>query len=157
MEPWMCPMDSGGLQDTYGAITNLDHRFGVATEQSLIHGYQTNWITTFDLNNITNGGFNCVRVPVWWGNFYSITNTASSGWRSDAFSVLDWVVTNCQARGIYVIIDMHGVIGGQGTPSTPASKIKSILVSGRTRARPPTCGAKSQLITKATSRWPVTI
>lgn len=113
MEPWMCPADSGGLPDTYSIITNLDIRFGVTNEQSLIHLYQTNWITTTDLNNITNGGFNCVRVPVWWGNFYSITNTTSTGWRSDAFSELDWVVTNCAARGIYVVIDMHGVVGGQ--------------------------------------------
>jgi aryl-phospho-beta-D-glucosidase BglC (GH1 family) len=115
MEPWMCPADSGGLPDTYSIITELDSRFGVATEQSLIRTYQTNWITTTDLNNITNGGFNCVRVPVWWGNFYSITNTTSTGWRTDAFSELDWVVTNCAARGIYVVIDMHGVVGGEST------------------------------------------
>ena len=115
MEKWMCPLDSGSLPDTYSVITNLDSRFGVATEQNLIHGYQTNWITLNDLNNLTNAGFNCVRMPVWWGNFYSITNTTSSGWRSDAFTVLDWLVTNCASRGIYVIIDMHGVVGGQGT------------------------------------------
>ncbi len=115
MEPWMCPADSGGLPDTYSIITELDSRFGVTTEQSLIKTYQTNWITIADLNNITNGGFNCVRVPVWWGNFYSITNTTSSGWRSDAFAVLDWLVTNCASRGIYVVIDMHGVVGGQST------------------------------------------
>jgi endoglucanase len=115
MEPWMCPMDSGGLPDTYSAITELDSNYGVAGEQNLIHTYQTNWITTDDLDNISNAGFNCVRVPVWWGNFYSITNTTSSGWRSDAFAVLDWVVTNCASRGIYVIIDMHGVVGGQST------------------------------------------
>ena len=115
MEKWMCPLDSGSLPDTYSAITNLDARFGVVTEQSLIHAYQTNWITINDLNNLTNAGFNCVRMPVWWGNFYSITNTASSGWRPDAFSVLDWLVTNCATRGIYVVIDMHGVVGGQST------------------------------------------
>jgi aryl-phospho-beta-D-glucosidase BglC (GH1 family) len=115
MEPWMCPADSGGLPDTYSIIRELDSRFGVFTEQLLIKTYQTSWITTNDLNNITNGGFNCVRVPVWWGNFYSITNTTSSGWRSDAFAELDWVVTNCAARGIYVIIDMHGVVGGEST------------------------------------------
>jgi aryl-phospho-beta-D-glucosidase BglC (GH1 family) len=115
----MCPLDnSGSLLDTYSAITNLDRRFGVATEQSLIHAYQTNWITTDDLNNITNGGYNCVRMPVWWGNFYSITNTTSTGWRPDAFTVLDWLVTNCAARGIYVIIDMHGVVGGQSASDT---------------------------------------
>jgi len=115
MEPWMCPADSGGLPDTYSIISELDSRFGVTVEQALIRIYQTSWITTDDLNNITNGGFNLVRVPVWWGNFYSITNTTSSGWRSDAFSELDWVVTNCAARGIYVVIDMHGVVGGQST------------------------------------------
>jgi endoglucanase len=115
MEPWMCPADSGGLPDTYSIISELDSRFGVTVEQTLIRAYQMSWITTDDLNNITNGGFNCVRVPVWWGNFYSITNTTSSGWRSDAFTVLDWLVTNCTPRGIYVIIDMHGVIGGQST------------------------------------------
>jgi aryl-phospho-beta-D-glucosidase BglC (GH1 family) len=116
MEKWMCPLDSSGsLPDTYSAITNLDSRFGVATEQSLINAYQTNWITTTDLDNITNAGYNCVRMPVWWGNFYSITNTTSSGWRTDAFTVLDWLVTNCALRGIYVVIDMHGVVGGQGT------------------------------------------
>lgn len=115
MEPWMCPADSGGLPDMYSIIQELDSRFGVAIEQLLIKTYQSSWITTNDLNNITNGGFNCVRVPVWWGNFYSITNTTSTGWRSDAFSELDWLVTNCAARGIYVIIDMHGVVGGQST------------------------------------------
>jgi endoglucanase len=115
MEPWMCPADSGGLPDTYSIIKELDSRFGVATEQLLIKTYQASWIMTNDLDNITNGGFNCVRVPVWWGNFYSITNTTSTGWRSDAFAELDWLVTNCAARGIYVVIDMHGVVGGQST------------------------------------------
>ena len=113
MEKWMCPLDSGNLPDTYSVITNLDARFGVAVEQSLIRTYQTNWITTDDLDNIAGAGYNCVRMPVWWGNFYSITNTTSSGWRSDAFTVLDWLVTNCAARGIYVVIDLHGVVGGQ--------------------------------------------
>ncbi|HTY85930.1 MAG TPA: cellulase family glycosylhydrolase [Candidatus Acidoferrum sp.] len=118
MEKWMCPLDSGSLPDTYSAITNLDRRFGVATEQNLIYTYQTNWITTDDLNNIANAGYNCVRTPVWWGNFYSITNSTSSGWRPDAFTVLDWLVTNCAARGIYVIIDLHGVVGGQNLDPT---------------------------------------
>lgn len=115
MEPWMCPADSGGLPDTYSIIRELDSRFGVMTEQALIRAYQSYWITTADLDNIANGGFNCVRVPVWWGNFYSITNTTPSGWRSDAFTMLDWVITNCAARGIYVVIDMHGVVGGEST------------------------------------------
>jgi aryl-phospho-beta-D-glucosidase BglC (GH1 family) len=114
MEGWMCPLDSGNLPDNYSVIQKLDARFGVAAEQSMIRCYQTNWITTADLQNIKNAGFNCVRVPVWWGDFFTLTSYGStSGWRSDAFDELDWIVNNCAKYGLYVIIDMHGVVGGQ--------------------------------------------
>lgn len=115
MEKWMCPLDSGSLVDTYSVIQMLDQRFGVATEQSLIKTYQQSWITATDLQNIKNAGFNVVRVPVWWGQFYPINNVSNSGWRADAFDVLDQLVSEAGQLGIYVIIDMHGVVGGQST------------------------------------------
>jgi len=115
MEKWMCPLDSGSLPDTYSVMQTLDNRFGVATEQSLIRTYQQSWITTTDLDNIKNAGFNVVRVPVWWGQFYLLNNVSASGWRADAFDMLDWLVNEAGARGIYVIIDMHGVVGSQST------------------------------------------
>lgn len=116
MEKWMSPLDSGGLPDTYSVIQKLDQRFGVATEQSLIKTYQDTWITTTDLDNVAALGLNCVRVPVWWGQFFTLASQGdSSGWRSDAFDKLDWIVNNCASRGLYVIIDMHGVVGGQST------------------------------------------
>jgi endoglucanase len=117
-EKWMTPMDSGGLADTYSVMKELDRRFGVATEQALMKTYQDNWITTTDLDNIKNAGYNCVRVPVWWGNFYALDNVSNSGWRSDAFTQLDWIVNNAGTRGLYVIIDMHGVVGGQSLSDT---------------------------------------
>ncbi|MGA9667821.1 MAG: RICIN domain-containing protein [Terracidiphilus sp.] len=115
MEPWMCPADAGGLPDTYSIIAELDSRFGVAEEQTLIRDYQQAWITTQDFVNLKNAGFNVIRVPVWWGNFYPIANVSNSGWRADAFTQLDWVVSQAAAQGIYTIIDMHGVVGGQST------------------------------------------
>src|ERR1700685_3534906 len=115
MEPWMTPADSGGLPDTYSIIQELDNRFGVAEEQSLIKTYQQSWITSTDLANIKNAGFNAVRVPVWWGNFYPIANVSNSSWRSDAFTELDWLVSQASSLGLYVIIDMHGVVGSQST------------------------------------------
>jgi len=115
MEPWMTPADSGGLPDTYSIIQELDNRFGVAEEQSLIKTYQQGWITSTDLANIKNAGFNAVRVPVWWGNFYPIANVSNSSWRSDAFTELDWLVGQASSLGLYVIIDMHGVVGSQST------------------------------------------
>lgn len=115
MEKWMCPLDSGSLPDTYSVIQELDNRFGIAEEQSLVRDYQQSWITSTDLDNIKNAGFNLVRVPVWWGQFYPIHNVSNAAWRSDAFTELDWLVNAAAARGIYVIIDMHGVVGGQST------------------------------------------
>jgi endoglucanase len=115
MEKWMVPLDSGSLPDTYSVMQTLDSRFGVATEQSLIKTYQQSWITTTDLDNIKNAGFNVVRAPIWWGQFYLLNDQTPSGWRADAFDMLDWLVSAAAARGIYVIIDMHGVVGGQST------------------------------------------
>ncbi len=109
MEPWMVPADSSGLPDEYSIIQELDSRFGVKTEQSLILTYRQSWITTQDLDNIEAQDMNVVRVPVWWGDFY----TLNGAWRSDAFDLLDWLVSAASSRGIYTIIDMHGVPGGQ--------------------------------------------
>lgn len=111
MEAWMVPMDSSGLPDNYSVIQTLDNRagFGVAREQALITTFQENWITTTDLDNIRAMGMNLIRLPVWWGNFQTLSGT----WRTDAFSKIDWLVTNAWQRGIYTIIDLHGVPGGQ--------------------------------------------
>ncbi len=111
MEGWMCPMDSSGLPDNYSVIQTLDSRFGVTTEQSLIRTYQNNWIMTNDLDKIRALGKNFVRVPFWWGDVETLSGT----WRTDAFDRMDWVVSNAWQRGIYTIIDFHGVPGGQST------------------------------------------
>jgi endoglucanase len=115
MEKWMCPLTSDSEPDTYTVMQTLDNRFGVSTEESLISYYQQHWITTTDLDNIQSLGFNVIRVPVWYGQFYYLNNISNSGWRPDAFTELDWVVSNAAQRGIYTIIDMHGVVGGQST------------------------------------------
>lgn len=116
-ENWMCPIDNSGLPDMYSIEHELDTRFGVSTEQSMISSYQADWITAADLQNIKNRGDNCVRVPVWWGDFYALSalGANSPSLRSDAFTKLDWIVNECSSIGLYVVIDMHGVFGGQST------------------------------------------
>ena len=116
MEGWMCPMDSSGLADNYSVIQTLDARFGVATEQSLIKTYQNAWITTNDLDNIKALGMNYIRLPFWWGN----VQTLDGNWRPDAFAQMDWLVTNAWQRGIYTLIDCHGIPGGQSLSQSTA-------------------------------------
>jgi endoglucanase len=111
IEGWMSPMDSSGLPDDYSVISKLDSLYGVAEEQFLIRTYQYNWIVTNDLDNIRALGMNLIRVPFWWADVETLNGT----WRADAFDRLDWVVSNAWQRGIYTVIDFHGVPGGQST------------------------------------------
>jgi aryl-phospho-beta-D-glucosidase BglC (GH1 family) len=111
MEGWMTPMDSSGLTDNYSVLQTLNSRFGVTVQESLIKTYQGTWITTNDLNNIKALGMDCVRMPFWWGNVQRLDGT----WRTDAFEKMDWLVTNAWQRGIYTVVDFHGVPGGQST------------------------------------------
>lgn len=117
MESYMSPMSEGILggstSDTYQIMQTLQNRFGTSTQQELMQSYENTWITPTDLDNIKSAGFNLIRIPVWWGQFYDLNNTANSGWRKDAFIQLDKLVNAAAARKIYVIIDMHGAIGSQ--------------------------------------------
>ena len=116
MEGWMTPMDNSGLPDDYSVLQTLDNRFGVAEEQSLITTYQQHWITTTDLDNIKAMGINVIRLPFWWGDL----ETLSGVWRSDAFAQMDWLINQAWQRGIYTILDFHGVVGGQSTDQDTA-------------------------------------
>lgn len=93
----------------------LTERFGVEKAYELLNTYADNWITEVDLDNIASMGFNCVRVPFWYRNFYyddKGTKILDENGEWD-FSRLDWVVEECGKRGIYVILDLHGAPGYQ--------------------------------------------
>lgn len=113
MEDWLCPYEEAG--DNYELLETLIARFGVQKAYELINTYEDNFITAYDLDQIAAMGFNCVRVPFWYRNFYYDDNGAKildedGNWD---FSRLDWVVRECSARRLYVILDMHGAPGFQ--------------------------------------------
>ena len=93
----------------------LEKRFGREQAQELLNLFYDGWITEWDLDNIKSMGFNCVRVPFWYRNFYyddKGTKILDENGEWD-FSRLDWVVEECGKRGLYVILDMHGAVGSQ--------------------------------------------
>lgn len=110
LEPWMCPMDtSGNLPDDWSARETLTQRFGAAGKDNLIAAYQNAWLQESDFDRIAALGMNVVRLPFWYLNLQDEDGT----WRADAFARLDWAVSNAWSRGIYTILDLHGVHGGQ--------------------------------------------
>ena len=116
-EDWLCPdhIPKNVQYDGEYIYDTLEERFGREKAQTLLNSYYDNWITEGDLDNIKSKGFNCVRVPFWYRNFYYDDNGAkildeNGDWD---FSRLDWVVSECQERELYVILDMHGAVGSQ--------------------------------------------
>ena len=112
-EDWLCPYEEA--TDHYDVLEKLTERFGQEKAYELMDIYMDNWITEYDLDNIKSKGFNCVRVPFWFRNFYYDDNGTkildeNGEWD---FSRLDWVVSECAERELYVILDMHGAVGYQ--------------------------------------------
>ncbi|MBC8108340.1 MAG: cellulase family glycosylhydrolase, partial [Anaerolineae bacterium] len=118
-EAWMDPMDNSGLPDDVSLRNTLESRFGEATADRVIATYASNWITLQDLDNIKAAGLNMIRVPF----SYRTLMDASFNWRADAFTQMDWVINEAWKRGLYTVLDFHGVPGG-------ASSFQSSGVNG---------------------------
>ena len=112
-EGWLCPYE--GDLDHYAVLSVLEERFGREKAYELFNTYMDNWITEYDLDEIKKLGFNCVRVPFWFRNFYyddKGTKILDENGEWD-FSRLEWVVKECSERELYVVLDMHGAVGYQ--------------------------------------------
>ncbi len=112
-EGWLCPYEDD--LDHYTVLTKLVERFGREKAYELFNTYMDNWITEYDLDEIKSMGFNAVRVPFWFRNFYYDDNGTkildeNGNWD---FSRLEWIVNECAERQIYVVLDMHGAVGYQ--------------------------------------------
>ena len=112
-EGWLCPYEDD--LDHYTLLEKLTERFDEEKAYELFNTYMDNWITEYDLDEIKKMGFNCVRVPFWFRNFYYDDNgrkilDENGEWD---LSRLEWVVSECAERELYVVLDMHGAVGYQ--------------------------------------------
>lgn len=110
IEPWMSPVDSSGtIKCDHSVRETLVKRFGEDTADNLLQTYQENWITGKDLDKIAAHGMNVIRIPFWYRN----VQTEDGAWIPGGLKRLDWAVNEAWKRGIYSIIDFHGLPGGQ--------------------------------------------
>ena len=73
--------------------------------------FRKRYITDADIARIAELGFNSVR-PALNARLF-LTEGDNAAYVEEGFQLLDNLVGWCRARGIYVIIDMHGAPGGQ--------------------------------------------
>ena len=112
---YMSPVSAGGkvVDQTYINKTLTD-RFGATKAAKLLNIHYDNYITTDDLDEIAKTGANVIRVPFWWRNFMNEDGTFIYKKKGKInFSRLDWLVSECGKRGLYVILALHGAPGSQ--------------------------------------------
>ena len=119
MEMWMMNSsiaNSGGaIADQCTLESTLASRFGVTEKERLMNVWRDSYITARDFDLIKAMGMNVVRVPF----LYDVVENKNAPYtlRADAWKYLDFAVNEAEKRGMYVILDLHGAVGGAAAAS----------------------------------------
>lgn len=113
LEFWMMGQRSAKIDDQCTLESTLDERFGYAERERLMKLFRDNWIRTRDWDMLRGFGLNLVRLPFIWSLVEDERNPRHL--RADAWHYLDDAINQAEARGMYVILDLHGAVGSQGT------------------------------------------
>jgi endoglucanase len=84
---------------------------GEEAYEAFFRQFRESFFAAADARYLASLGANCVRVPV---NYRLLADDAESqGVRDDGLAWLDHAVDTCAAHGLYTILDLHALPGGQ--------------------------------------------
>ena len=98
------------FQEEMDAI--LSERFSEEELKTLNDAYFYSYCTEADFQLIKDMQLNTIRLPVYYKNFME-GDDESLVMRDDAFEKLDYFLELAKKYDLKVIVDMHGVVGGQ--------------------------------------------
>jgi endoglucanase len=101
-----------GVQDQCTLESKLEDRCGSTEKDNLMKSFHDNWISEREWDILASFGFNVVRLPLLWSLIEDENNPKTI--RPDAWECIDWAISQAAERNMYTILDMHGVVGGQG-------------------------------------------
>jgi hypothetical protein len=119
MEMWMMGSSltnsNGAIGDQCTLESNLTSRFGLAEKERLMNVWRDSYITARDFDLMKSMGMNVVRVPF----LFDVVENKNAPYtlRADAWKYLDFAVNEAEKRGMYVILDLHGAVGGAAAAS----------------------------------------
>ncbi|MCJ8320463.1 MAG: cellulase family glycosylhydrolase [Colwellia sp.] len=111
-EFWMMGQSTADVNDQCTLENTLTDRFGYQEKERLMKVFHDNWMTERDWDNIASFDMNVVRVPFLYSVIEDELNPMTL--RSDAWEYLDLAISEAEKRDMYVILDLHGAVGGQG-------------------------------------------
>ena len=71
--------------------------------------YRSNYVAQEDIDQIAEWGFNHIRVPFHYKQFYDSSGTQNP----IGYGIIDDLITWCQPHNMYIILDMNCAPGGQ--------------------------------------------
>ena len=71
--------------------------------------YRANYVAQADIDKIAEWGFNHIRVPFHYKQFYDSTGTETP----IGYGIVDELISWCEPHNIYIILDMHCAPGAQ--------------------------------------------
>lgn len=112
-EFWMMNQSSNTVAtDQCTLEATFDDRFGFEERERLLDMFRDNWIAERDWDILESYGLNTIRLPFVWNVIEDENNPMTL--RADAWQYIDYAIEQAQARGMYVILDLHGAVGAQG-------------------------------------------
>jgi len=112
-EFWMMNQSSNAVAtDQCTLEATLDERFGFDERERLLDLFRDNWIAERDWKIMQDFGLNAIRLPFIWNVIEDENNPMTL--RTDAWQYIDYAIAQAEARGMYVILDLHGAVGAQG-------------------------------------------
>lgn len=115
LEPWMLLGDSNRniYPDDWTIRNLLETRFGSQQAADILEHYHDTYLQEADFDILLNSGVNFVRLPIHYRDLRELDDNGQWVGLSFDFSTIDRIVNFCADRGIYVLLDLHGVPGGQ--------------------------------------------
>ena len=82
---------------------------GVDAAENFWDLYRENYVAQADIDQIAEWGFNHIRVPFHYKQFYDSTGTETPM----GYAIIDELISWCEPYNMYIILDMHCAPGGQ--------------------------------------------
>lgn len=111
IEPWMYDQNTQFIPDQASFVGVLESRFGASEARRLMDLHRAGFMTQRDFDAAATAGFNCVRIPV----SHLVLESSPLVADESGFDFLRSAMDMAEQAGLYVILDMHSVPGGQST------------------------------------------
>ena len=88
---------------------HIENLIGEEAAEDFWNLYRTNYVAQADIEQIAEWGFNHIRAPFHYKQFYDSTGTETP----IGYAIIDELISWCEPYNMYIILDMHCAPGGQ--------------------------------------------